>query len=288
MRPSPFRRLACVGAPPLLLTLAALPACSSSSTAAPTTLDPPHLRIESIQPVGGPSWPADPPCLAPGTDPAKTLSVNVGPTDGSGHLISPNKPPTAWTISPPQTCTGTPPCGFLVLTLDGCTSSDPASCGTDPSSHYEVIGSGPSIFVSMAALPNPLGFYRFHVELKNQDATPAEDEKGDTFPAEVVVEVVERCGERPPPVDSGAPHRDASSDAQIIGPDTGPSEPRDAGVIPDGSAVPEAGPPPTDAATPNPDGAQPRPDAHVPVPDAARTPVDSGPVIPPRDALVPI
>jgi hypothetical protein len=166
-----------------------------------------------------------------------------------------------------------------VLTVDACTSMDPSSCGTDPSSHYEVVAGGPSIPVSMAQFPNPLGFYRFHVALENQDSTPAKDEKGKTYPAEEVIELTERCGEPPPPPkDSGTPHPDAGTDAQVVGPDTGPNEPRDSSA-PDASAVPEAGPPPNDA-TAVPDAAPIR-DARVP---DATTPVDSGPSSVPSDA----
>ena len=135
----------------------------------------------------------------------------------------------------------------------------------------------------MAAFASPLGFFRFHVELRNQDGTPAEDAEGKTYPAEVVVELKESCGTTPPPpVDSGAPHPDAGSDAQVVGPDTGPGGPTDSSVapVPDGS-VPDSGAPPTDATT--------RPDA--PGSDAGvkdATPSDSAPPVIPPDALVPI
>jgi hypothetical protein len=216
----------------------------------------------------------------PGTDPDKTLSVNVGPSDKSGHLVSSSKPPVLWTMAAPQACTGTPPCGFLELTIDSCTSADPSSCGTDPSSHADIVSGAPSIPVSMAKFANPLGFYRFHVELKNQDATPAEDENGKTYPVEIVVELKEQCGDvvPPTPTDSGTPHRDGGSDAQV-GPDTGPIGPTDSSVgpVPDVS-VPESGPPPNDATT-RPDSA-PASDARPPEPSDSGAPVgpDGAPV----------
>lgn len=267
-------------ASPLVLALVVLSGCDTSSSAAPTTLDPPHLGIDSIQSLGGATWKPGSPCLTPGTDPSKTLSVNVGPSDDSGHLVSSSKPPVLWTMAPPQACTGTPPCGFLVLTMDSCTSADPSSCGTDPSSHADIVAGAPSIPVSMAQFANPLGFYRFHVELKNQDATPAEDAKGKRYPTEVVVELKEQCGDTVPPhpMDAGTPHRDGGSDAQV-GPDTGPGEPTDSSVgpVPDAS-LPEAGPPPNDATT-RPDGA-PTSDAHVPEPTDSGAPVGPGDATP--------
>jgi hypothetical protein len=281
LRLSTFRDLFRV-VPPLALALVALSGCDTSSSAAPTALDPPHLVIESIQSLGAPTWTpeitggerdASLPCLMPGTDPDKTLSVNVGPSDKSGHLVSSSNPPILWTMAPPQACTGTPPCGFLVLTLDSCTSADPSSCGTGPSSeHAEIVSAAPSIPVLMKMFANPLGFYRFHVELKNQDATPAEDENGKRYPAEVVVEITEHCGSvvPPTPTDAGTPHRDGGSDAQV-GPDTGPSGPTDSSVpVPDVS-VPESGPPPSDATT-RPDGA-PASDARPPEPNDSAAPV---------------
>jgi hypothetical protein len=268
--------------PPLVLALAAVSACDTSSTAAPTTLDPPHLTVDSIQSVGAPTWTPETPCLTPGTDPAKTLSVNVGPRDASEHLKSASNPPVPWTMAPPGACSGTPPCGYLELTMDACNSEDPSSCGTDPSSYALIVAGSPSIPVSMAKFANPLGFYRFHVELKNQDGTPAEDGKGKTYPAEVVVELKESCGTAPPPPkDSGAPHRDAGSDAQVIGPDTGPGGPTDSSVtpVPDAS-VPDSAPPPSDATT-RPDGAG---DARV----RDATAGDSEPPVVPPDAPAPI
>jgi hypothetical protein len=185
-------------------------------------------------------------------------------------------------MAPPQACTGTPPCGFLVLTMDSCTSMDPASCGMDPASHAEIVSAARSIPVSMADFANPLGFFRLHIELFNQVATLAVDENGKHYPTEEVVELTERCPNvPPPPADSGAPHRDGGADAQVIGPDTGPSVPTDSSVapVPDASSHPESGAPP-DAAATRPD-AKPSGDAHAP---DATTPRDSGAPVVPGDA----
>jgi hypothetical protein len=279
LRFSTFRETFRVATLPLVAVVV-LSACSNDSSSTSTTLDPPHLRIDSIQTVGGAEWTPGSPCLALGTDPAKTLSVNAGPTDGAGHLVSSSSPPVLWTIAPPQACTGTPPCGFLVLTMDSCTSMDPASCGADPASHAEIVSGARSIPVSMAMFPNPLGFFRFHIELFNQDATLAVDENGKHYPTEEVVEFTEQCGGGvPPPVtDSGTPPRDGGT----IGPDTGPTEPTDSSVapLPDASSHPESGTPPNDATTTRPD-AKPAGDAHVP---DAIAPGDSGAPIVPTDA----
>ena len=255
------------------IAAALAPAACTSSSSNTGSLDPPHLRIESISTTGSSPWTRDgsQQCVQVGDDPMHTLAVNVGPNDGTGHLVSPSSPPVAWTLSPPLACAATPPCGFLQLTVDACTSSDPNSCSNDPATHVALIDSaGPSISVPMKDAS--VGFYRFHVDLYNPDATPAKDSNGKAYPTEVVVEVTTPCGtpSPSPPPDAGPP-RDAGHDA--VAPDTGIPVHVDASL--DGARSPDTGAPQVDSgirpdASPVSDGS--RPPQH----DAA-TPTDAGP-----------
>jgi hypothetical protein len=213
------------------VVLLSLTACTSSSDS--DSLDPPHLRIDSIETPGGSAWTpgGSQDCVQFGSDPMHTLSINMGPNDRAGHLLSPNRPPVSWTLSPPLTCAGTPPCGFLALTVDSCVTADAVTCNNDRNKRVAVIVSaGPSIPVAMKdASP---GFYRFHVELYNPDSTQAIDRAGKLYAAEQVVNVTTVCGSSPPiPTDGG---RDASMRL-----DSSVGKPPDGAVVrPDGAVVP--------------------------------------------------
>jgi hypothetical protein len=178
--------------------LVALSACTSSSSS--VSLDPPHLRIDSIATAGGSPWTpgGDLDCVQLGSDcPERTLVIDMGPNDKAGHLLSPSKPPVSWTLSPPLTCAGTPPCGFLALTVDSCVTSDAATCSSK--THVaQIVSAGPSIPVAMGDQFPSLGdggadqssdgqYFRFHVDLLNPDSTFARDTTGKAYPVEAVV-----------------------------------------------------------------------------------------------------
>lgn len=248
-------------------------ACTSSS--ASLSLDPPHLRIDSIETTGGSPWTrgGSQDCVQFGADPHRTLAVGVGPNDGAGHLLSPGVTPVSWTLSPPLTCTGTPPCGYLVLTVDSCVTGDPATCSDSGASNVAPVASaGPSIPVEMGN--NSDGWYRFHVELYNPDASHASDSTGKPYPAEAMVQVLSECASLPsPPLDGGKPLVDAGRDASR--PDTG--------VPPD--VAPRDATPGVDTGAPHLDAGPPRDaSSDAALPDASR-PLDASR---PRDATLPI
>lgn len=197
----------------------------------------------------------------PGAASAYSVAVSVGPNDGAGHLVTDDHPPVSWTLSPPLTCVGTPPCGFLVLTVGACIDPQDPSCPDVTGDPVTVIASaGPSITVPLAA-----GAYRFDVELHNPDGTRVADRNGKVYPpAHKVFTVDGSCTALPPVTDGGSSHRDAATDAATH---------RDGAVVPptDGGKVPVP-----DAATPmdasTPADAAPH-DAGTAVPDAR---VDSG------------
>jgi hypothetical protein len=100
-------------------------------------------------------------------------------------------------------------------------------------------------------------FYRFHVALFNQDASPAVDRNGKTWPADVIYEVNAACKPPvPPEPDAAAPTRDASVDVSV--------PPMDGAHPP----PPDAHPAPSQDATTPMDASKPRGDS-APPPDAA-------------------
>lgn len=235
--------------------------CTSSSST--SSLDVPHLTA-TISPLG-----------LSGTDGGSSTceqiaAVNVGPNDKAGHLLSPGSTPVSWTISAPQTCVGTPPCGFLELTVYSCSSSDHATC----THQVQVIDSaGPSITVR--GLASDAGassdFYKFHIELFNQDATPAVDRNGKTWPADAFAELNAPCHPPvPPEPDAAPPMRDASMDVSVPPTDASSIRPPDATTQPksDATTPVDASPPMRDAASDGP--LPPAPDARPP--DAGRAP----------------
>jgi hypothetical protein len=237
------------------------------------SLDPPHLTA-TVTTLGVSSG---------GSNECQQIAaVNVGPNDGAGHLKSPSNPPVIWTISPPATCIGTPPCGFLELSVYSCLSADEATCSPDPD---QIIDSaGPSITVNVAQVSADASlpanrFYRFKVELFNPDATQAVDRNGKTYPADLVYEVNAPCAPpAPPPPDGGRPGRDAAPDVSTPPTDGGKPPPPDATPPPPDATTPvDASSPPRDSALPS-DGSA------VIAPDAA-TPTDAGPL--PPDARTP-
>jgi hypothetical protein len=273
-------------------TVAALASSGCTSSSDSQSLDPPHLQIESIRTPGASAWTrgGSQDCVqfgadAPGADGhgGHTLIVdvgNVGKKDPSGHLLAPGATPVSWTLSPPLTCAGTPPCGYLVLTVDPCTTSDIATCST-PNRIATVVSAGPSIPVSMGN--NSAAFYHFHVDLFNpgtpgeSNVTPAVDRTGKTYPADVVLDVLDQCGTPSPPLsDGGTPLVDAGRDASFL-PDTGVAIPSDGALAPDTGATPP------DAAVRDASTDATLPDATIPV-DAA-LPVDAAR---PTDARVTI
>jgi hypothetical protein len=263
LRRPPFKILflATTGVVPAFADLA----CTSSSSS--TSLDPPHLTA-SITAIGVTSKAAD------GTQNCdQVVAVNVGPNDGAGHLKSPSNPPVIWTMSPPQTCVGTPPCGFLELTVSPCATADPTTCSTQTADQQVIDSAGPSITVTVASkVATPFDqFYRFQVELHNQDATLAVDHSGKTYPADIIAEVNAPCAPpAPPPADAASPMRDASADVSKPHMDaSNPTRPPDATTLPPTDATT-----PMDASRPVRDSAP--PDAPLPPsPDAAR-PHDAG------------
>jgi hypothetical protein len=272
------------------IPFADLSACSSDSSTTTSELNPPRLRVDSIASAGGVPWTRSETdgCIRPGNDPNRTLSVNIGPLDTAGHLVSPGSQPISWTLAPPGSCSGTPPCGYLILSVcasgvSNCNSRTPASSGVQ-----QIIAAGPSIPVRMSGFATPTGSFTFHVELWDEDTTPFNDVNGDLQPSsgqqlsagEAVVQVTDDCVGRPIPTDSGAPPPPTDGGS----PDTGPSIPVDSSTpLPDATTpdatLPDTGAPPPDAHPP---------DATTPVdarppPDATPPPTDSGPV-PPTDA----
>ncbi|HVW29399.1 MAG TPA: hypothetical protein VHC69_28735 [Polyangiaceae bacterium] len=249
-------------------------ACTSSSSN--PSLDPPHLTITSVDNRGVPSTESD-----GGQSCAQIVTVNVGPNDGTGHLVSPATPPNlpvSWTISPPQTCVGTPPCGYLQLRVYPCLSADASTCSSTP---VQIIDSGgPSISLTIATTTGDASvgfdrFYRFQVQLFNPDTSPAVDVNGKSYSKDVVQEVNAACAVAPPPPQSDG-GRDASADASAPPKEAGPLRPPDAAIppppdattpmdatLPRRDASPPDAPPPPDAAHP-PDATLPVPDAHTP------------------------
>jgi hypothetical protein len=264
LRRSPFKVsfLAAAAVVPALVDVG----CTSSSST--TSLDPPHLTA-SITALGVTSGTPGGPQTCD-----QIAAVNVGPNDGAGHLLSPSKPPVSWTIAPPLTCIGTPPCGFLELAVYSCLSSDPATCSTDPDQVIDA--AGPSITVTVASMTDPAipfdHFYRFHVALFNPDATPAVDRSGKPYPADVIHEVNAPCAPpAPPEPDAAPPPRDASPDVSVPPKDATPPPPPDAPPPKPDATTPVDASPMHDSALPPPDALPPQPDASAPR-DAGRLP----------------
>jgi hypothetical protein len=215
-------RARCGGA--AAVALAMLAACSTSGSSASATLTPPHLSIVGFRAAGSPeSTPGSDACVAVGTDPDGTVVVVLKVNKDSGGLLS-------WTFESPSpaSCSGTPQCGFVALTI--CSAPvpgdpAPADCADNPTSR-EFISAGTTVSIPVASLPVPLGAHHLHVELRNSDGSaPASGSALKAFVTDANVDfcpspVATDAGTAPDATttDAGA-HLDGGSDATPALPD---------------------------------------------------------------------
>lgn len=164
-------------------------ACSDDETVVSSGPSvPPSLEIQSLSPVGGPSWTAGSDgCVEVGRDPDQTIVVVLNVSDFS--------------LRPPGTCGSIRQCGVAVLRVD------PA----DENELLRVDSAQEAVPAPFAGLP--LGPHTFQVELVSDDGDPVIDEDAGVPLVRSVSVEVKAAGECGGSVDAGPDASDAGTDA---------------------------------------------------------------------------
>ncbi|MEB2314447.1 MAG: hypothetical protein OZ928_21600, partial [Polyangiaceae bacterium] len=192
---NPRRRAVLGAAVWAALSVAACSDDDGSSSAAPP--GPAALRIDALEPSGGPRASRDASCVELGRDPRATIGVVL-------ELEH-------WTLRPPGACGSTLQCGAVRLTVD-------------PESSSPLVVASATAFVDapMNTLGTPLGRHTFHVALVGDDGAPFVDRKTrQPVEDELVIEVTAPGGCGGAPLDAGT---DAPSDAPADAPSDAPAD----------------------------------------------------------------